>query len=109
MLTEKADRERTWGAFPALRQVLEEKRVPDEYYGWSSVSENVFSSFERLLKATIVCKENGPEIKRLAESIERGVVRADLERLRDMLQDERNILDNFDNDIAEIGRLLYEK
>jgi len=45
MLTEEVSRERKWGQFPVLRKALEGKRVPDSYYGPTSVSDNMFEAF----------------------------------------------------------------
>ena len=47
MLTEKAQSERKWGWLPALRPILESKRVPDRYFGSSSVSKHQLFGFLR--------------------------------------------------------------
>jgi hypothetical protein len=51
-----------WGSFPALRVILEEKRVPDHYYGPSSVSDNIFGQLSRLLQLIILIRENKAQI-----------------------------------------------
>ena len=66
MLTEDAERMR--GQFPTLRRVLEPKRVPDRYYGPTSVSDNVFSQIERLLTMAILVHENRNEILQTLKS-----------------------------------------
>jgi hypothetical protein len=90
MLTEEATRERMWDQFPALRQILEPKRVPDRYYGSTSVSDTVFSQIERLLTIAILLHENRREVLETLksqsardESRERSqsMLRHDLERL----------------------------
>ena len=62
MLTDKALAERMWGPFPALRIILESKRVPDRYFGPTSVSDNVFDKMERLLIMAILVRENRRDI-----------------------------------------------
>lgn len=54
MLTEEGSRERMWGKYPSLRKALENKRIPDSYYGptsmttcsmqWSALLQSQFSS-----------------------------------------------------------------
>jgi hypothetical protein len=54
MLTEEGSRERMWGKYPSLK-ALENKRIPDSYYGqrpyqtkcsmqWSALLQSQFSS-----------------------------------------------------------------
>lgn len=61
-LTRQASLELMWGSFPALRVILEKKRVPDHYYGPSSVSDNIFGQLSRLLQLTILIRENKAQI-----------------------------------------------
>ena len=49
MLTEEALRERKWGAFPALRQVLEKAPPSGRRYDLTSVSDSVFGQLQRLV------------------------------------------------------------
>jgi hypothetical protein len=80
-----------WGPFPALRRVLEPKRVPDRYYGPTLVSDTVFSQIERLLTMAILLHENRHEVLEVLksktpdrESSERlFMLRQDLEHLHD--------------------------
>jgi len=57
MLTKDAARERKWGAFPALRQVLEGAPSSDRHYGFSSASDNVFEQIERLVSIAAQAEE----------------------------------------------------
>jgi len=57
MLTEKALNERMWGKYPTLRKILEQKKIPDEYYGSTSVTDNIFDRNEGLLKLIILLVE----------------------------------------------------
>ena len=79
-----------WGQFPALRLLLEPKRVPDRYYGPTSVSDTVFSQIERLLTMAILLHENRHEVLETlksqsasSESYERSQLRRDLEHLHE--------------------------
>ena len=51
MLTEEGSRERMWGKYPSLRKALENKRIPDSYYGPTSISDNMFDAMVRLLQS----------------------------------------------------------
>jgi hypothetical protein len=62
MLTEKARTERMCGPFPALRMILESKRVPDRYFGPTSVSDNVFNKIQRLLIMAVLVHENRSDV-----------------------------------------------
>jgi hypothetical protein len=57
MLTEQGLYERTWGHYPSLGKLLGAHKVPDHYYGWSSVSDNVFNWLDRLAEVAIIAKE----------------------------------------------------
>ena len=54
-LTEKAYQERKWGSFPALRQALEDKQIPSNYFGPTSVSDNMFEAMNRLIEKVMTC------------------------------------------------------
>lgn len=58
MLTKEAIQERKWGAYPALRKILEEKELPGRYYGTSSISDNVFDKMNQLLELSFLVQEN---------------------------------------------------
>jgi hypothetical protein len=64
VLTEKARYERMWGWIPTLGTLLAGKRMPDRYFGYSSVSDNTFDSLTRLMKISILIHENFEDIKR---------------------------------------------
>jgi hypothetical protein len=48
--------------------ILESKRVPDRYFGPTSVSDNVFNKIERLLIMAILVHENRRDIVGALES-----------------------------------------
>jgi len=81
MLTEEALRERMWGKFPALRQALEDKRVPDRYYGPTSVSDNLFAALHRSLEIAILAREHEVAVRETAEAVGREPMYHDLDRL----------------------------
>lgn len=53
---------RKWAQFPALGSILQDKRVPEHYYGMTSVSDNVFDQVDRLLQVLVIVRENSPLI-----------------------------------------------
>jgi len=64
-LTEQAYRERKWGSFPILRQVLEDKHLPDKYFGITSASDNLFDRFHRLIEITLLTREYREELLKI--------------------------------------------
>lgn len=58
MLTEWALRERKWGSFPAMRQVLEGAPATDRHCGFTSVSDNVFAEQRRLVEIANQAEEH---------------------------------------------------
>lgn len=91
MLTEAARRERKWGPFPSLRLVLEDKAIPDNYYGVSSVSDTMFDEINRLVEITILVREHESEIKEIAKSLGPAKLYQDL----DLLQRRLDALSSF--------------
>ena len=61
-LTKEALYERTWGEFPELAKILYVKRPGPEWTGYTSVSDNIFDSFGRLLHMFALIEENENEI-----------------------------------------------
>ncbi|HQO78829.1 MAG TPA: hypothetical protein PLG17_10000, partial [Thermodesulfobacteriota bacterium] len=86
MLTAKAYQERKWRAFPALRKALEDKKVPDDYYGPTSVSDNMFARMDRLLEISVLVSEYQEHIKETAKSVGREEMYRDLRRLEEDLE-----------------------
>ena len=58
MLTEWALRERKWGSFPAMRQVLAVAPATDRHWGFTSVSDNVFAEQRRLVEIANQAEEH---------------------------------------------------
>src|SRR5208283_2454858 len=85
MLSHEAIRERTWGPFPALRKVLEDKQLSGEYFGWTSVSDNVFDRLERTLKIGILARDNGESVKEVANQAGWDAMHRDIGKLADEL------------------------
>jgi len=62
-LTEKGRFEQMWGWIPTLGKLLSGKKIPDNYFGYSSVDDNAFDSIKRLMMISILIQENSDEIK----------------------------------------------
>ena len=58
MLTDQALYERNWSRYPSLGRLLAAHQFPDYYFGWSSVSDNVFDWLDRVAKTAVVTKEH---------------------------------------------------
>ena len=81
MLTEEASRERKWGQYPALRKALEDKRIPDRYYGPTSASDNMFAELHRLVEIALLTREYESIITATAHAIGPEAMSRDLDRL----------------------------
>ena len=55
--------ERNWGWIPTLGNILGNKTLPERYFGPTSVSDNAFESTQRLMKISILIRENSDEIR----------------------------------------------
>jgi hypothetical protein len=49
---------RKWAQFPALGSILQNKRVPEHYYGITSLSDNVFDQVNGLHEVLVIVREN---------------------------------------------------
>jgi hypothetical protein len=107
MLTEAALRERKWGAFPALRQVLEKAPSSGRHYGLTSVSDNVFEQLQRLVGIANQAEEQKEALlKAVRETPElRTQMAEDLWRLHEHLDALRRA---FDSEIVSVRALCEE-
>lgn len=86
-LTREAEQDRMWEPFPALRKVLEDKRVPNRFYGPSSISDNIFEQFRRLLEIEILVSEHASIIRDAANEDSVSGHESDRERKYQMHKD----------------------
>ena len=75
MLTDKALRERKWGRYPSLDKLLGEQPVPSHYYGFSSVSDNVFGQLNRLAEVAVTIREHADSIRGAQITTARDVIK----------------------------------
>jgi hypothetical protein len=107
VLTEEGYKARFWGPFSALRRVLEGKKVPDNYYGPTSVSDNIFEAISRHLELAIVVREHEADLINAA-TVDADLGRAllsDLEGVRGMLHAASG---HFADESDRIERLLHD-
>ena len=102
-LTAEAYRERKWGSFPALRQALENKEIPSNYYGLSSADDNMFDRTDRLIQISVLVVEYKRHIRETAQSVGREEMYTDLRRLEEDLEQASHF---FKRTIEEV-RTLY--
>ena len=105
-LTPEALRERMWGPFPALRVILESKKIPDRYYGFSTASDNIFEQARRIMEMSILVQEYRGEINEILKSDSRELsdkLSRDLFHLQEALQGMISIF--FQTAIEEIEAL----
>lgn len=62
MLTEEDSRERMWGEYPSLTKALENRRIPDSYYGPTSISDNMFDAMVRSVTIAILVRQHPRDI-----------------------------------------------
>lgn len=106
MLTDKAMRDREWNSFPALRQAFEDKRIPDVYFGLSSVSDNMFASLHRLLKISVLVREYEKNVRHLAQTVSHYEIYSDLRRLEEDLIRASSLFTNFAKEVGNVCRAL---
>ncbi len=107
MLTKEGYEARFWGPFSALRRVLKGKKVPDNYYGLTSVSDNIFEAMSRHLELAIVVREHEADLINAA-TVDADLGRAllsDLEGVRGMLHGASR---HFADESDRIDRLLRD-
>lgn len=95
MLSPKALEARMWGPFPTLSSILPDKRVPDHYYGPTSVSDNVFNRIERLLEVMAIVRENTPLIRAAIEAEAKQQERQRTDAPSPLIKDLRNLENAF--------------
>jgi hypothetical protein len=107
MLTGEAIHGRKWGAFPALRKVLEGKPESDRYYGLTSVSGNIFEAFQRFLNVAALATEHKDELRTAAHGDPQFAEAAidDLQRLMNALSSVRELVSN---EIRDLDKLCGE-
>lgn len=97
-------RERTWEKYPALRQILETREVPARYYGRTSVSDNIFDAFQRLMRLSVLIEEFQKEIIAGSKELDENQLLDDLRLLERQLGD----ASSFFGDSLRQVRLLQE-
>jgi hypothetical protein len=81
MLTNEALHERKWERYPSLGKLFGEHPVPSHYYGFSSVSDNVFSQLNRLAEVAVTIREHADSIQAVTDSELVARLPEDLEHL----------------------------
>lgn len=109
MLTEEGYCERKWGPFPALRKALEDKKVPQDYYGLTSVSDNIFDKLVRLTEIAILVNEYRAGIEETAQSTGLEEMFCDLERLEGQLESASSYFNRGAEEVRVLMKRLHEK
>lgn len=106
MLTEEGYRERKWGPFPALRKVLETRRLPDSYFGWTSVSDNMFDQLQRTVEISLLACECELDLRNTAQTGGSNDLINDLVRLSQQLQAARSLIDDASRRLERLCAVL---
>ena len=107
MLTEEASRERKWGQYPALRKALEDKRIPDRYYGPTSASDNMFAELHRLVEIAILVREHERDVTATAHAGGPEAMSLDLDRLHHELKGAYSFFREQAEYIEAVRRKIY--
>ena len=86
MYSPEVRHERKWRPFPALRKALEDKHIPDSYYGIASTSDDMFSQIDRILEIAILVHEHETVIKQVVSSVGSANMYEDLRNLETSLK-----------------------
>jgi hypothetical protein len=108
MLTEKAQSDRKWGWLPELRSILEPKRVPEHYFGASSVSDNIFDWLRHLIEVEMLIQENRNQIIEKLHSEARDGVLRDLNRVRDAFRQAKSELEGAEERLGNVMRSVSQ-
>ena len=106
MLTREALRERQWGRFPALRQALEERNVPDEYYGLTSVSDSMFDRVRRSAEIAVLLRAHQTVVVATARSTGREMMCHDLTKLGDELRATADLFSKFADEVLAVRPMV---
>jgi len=105
MLSHEALNERKWERYPSLGVLLGTHPVPDHYYGWSSISDNVFSRLNRVAEVAVTTKEHAALLR---ETTDPKLIQLLPEDLR-ALEHELESAARFFTDHAEAVRALIHE
>ena len=108
MLTEEGYRERKWGRFPALRQALEDKALRQDYFGWTSVSDNIFEALPQTFETGILARDNTESLRETAHRTGWNAMHRDLELLDAELEAAGALLQRLAGEVRALHRLEHE-
>jgi hypothetical protein len=84
-----------WRSFPALRKILENKRLPDSYYGFGIIPRNSFERLGWVLDiAHLACEYEADIRNAVGISMEANEIRKDLDELRNELAGAISFIDD---------------
>jgi len=106
-LTIAALDERKWGAFPALRKVLEGKPKSDRYFRPISVSDNIFEAFNRFLDISASATKHKDELCRAVRG-DPQFADAVIHDLLKLMKELERIREHLDNEVWDLDRLCGE-
>jgi len=101
---EEARRERLWGPFPALRKALEDKKIPETFYGFD---ENMFAFMARLMEIAVLVESYESDIKETATLVGREEMSRDLHELEEALEDASYFFRSAAGRVRTLYRNLY--
>lgn len=105
-LTDKALKDRFWGPLDNIRILLEDRKIPDGYYGHSLASDNSFDAVSRHLQLFVLVSENKETITDAVASCQDDeqihLLIDELQMLQSMLQDKKRWFEQGIRDVEDI-------
>jgi hypothetical protein len=96
-----------WRSFPALRKILENKRLPDSYYGFGIIPQNRFERLDWVLDIAHLACECEADIRgAVGKPMEANDIRKDLDELRNELAGVISLIDDASRRVERITRAL---
>lgn len=107
-LTDEAYQERKWQGLNRLRSALADEKLDDRYYGWSSVSSNVFERMHNLLEIGLLVSDN---FERLPAESEHEIyaLSGEMMGLARMLRDASETFSDLGDKIAKDAQAWCDK
>lgn len=96
-----------WRSFPALRRILENKRLPDSYYGFGIIPHNRFERLDWVLDIAHLACECETDIRSaVGKPMDANEIRRDLDELRNELAGAISFIDDASRRVERLCRAL---
>jgi hypothetical protein len=109
MLTNEALHERKWGRYPSLGRLLGEHPVPSHYYGFSSISDDLFSWLNRAAEVAVTVREHADSLRAVTDAELAPRLPDDLGRLERELHEASRFFTEHEELVRDLCREAHEQ